>query len=392
MPFVRLDSVKESIYWTFRSWKEGYRLPTTEKAWTPAYDPDQLMDDANNTERLWMFLADFFASRGYFLYQRTPNSFKTFPTTKEAEGEDQYPFGRRFYFDSRIDACFDTIFGVRNWAARDRLGREVIIRMASASDSSPSELEIFRRLNSPHARADPRNHTLPVLDFIVYDGLTFVVLPRWGLPLAEWHFGTVEQVLHFVKSMFEGIAFLHENRIAHRDILEQNMVANTVVNSLNCSWIDVNKLYEVAVVRYGFIDFGASAIFPLDTDIESEKVLIPRFMAAGVAYIGLQDGISNPFKDDILSLANILERLSRHIEGLVPEIGPFFDFILRENRANPPPASLILERLRQIQAGLTAQQLEQAPPGLFWRKGVIVRKHSHRNFDQIPATDEDVVQ
>ena len=54
-------------------------------------------------------------------------------------------------------------------------------RLVSFPGSESEELQIYRRLNTPESRKDSRNHTLPVLAWLQYSGLTFVVLPRYGL-------------------------------------------------------------------------------------------------------------------------------------------------------------------------------------------------------------------
>jgi hypothetical protein len=51
--------------------------------------------------------------------------------------------------------------------------------LSLVSGSKPSqELAIYQRLNEPQARKDPRNHTLPVIDYLAFNELTFVVVPR----------------------------------------------------------------------------------------------------------------------------------------------------------------------------------------------------------------------
>lgn len=53
-------------------------------------------------------------------------------------------------------------------------------RLVSFSGEESDELKIYRLLNTPQARNDPRNHTVPVVDWIEYNGLTFVVSPRYA--------------------------------------------------------------------------------------------------------------------------------------------------------------------------------------------------------------------
>ena len=41
------------------------------------------------------------------------------------------------------------------------------------------ELRIFRLLNSPSMRTNPRNATIPVLEFLEFHGWTFIVMPAY---------------------------------------------------------------------------------------------------------------------------------------------------------------------------------------------------------------------
>lgn len=50
-------------------------------------------------------------------------------------------------------------------------------RLISGREPS-DEWKIFERLNTKGARADPRNNSIHVLEYIHFDGLIFVVMPR----------------------------------------------------------------------------------------------------------------------------------------------------------------------------------------------------------------------
>lgn len=54
------------------------------------------------------------------------------------------------------------------------------LRLISGREPS-DELRIFQRLNTKEARADPRNHSIHVLEYIAFDGLIFIVMPRYAI-------------------------------------------------------------------------------------------------------------------------------------------------------------------------------------------------------------------
>jgi hypothetical protein len=89
--------------------------------------------------------------------------------------------------------CLDDPQNPRAWPARDREGREVFIKLVicvasislsltwyravSALHETP-ELQTLKRLQSDDLRNDPRNHTIPILEWIEAFGTTFIVMPR----------------------------------------------------------------------------------------------------------------------------------------------------------------------------------------------------------------------
>jgi serine/threonine protein kinase len=60
---------------------------------------------------------------------------------------------------------------------------------------------------------------------------------------------------------------LHENRISHRDILEQNFVINAFGHRM--PEVPSKPLRAAKDVRHAYIDFGESLIFPMSTDADS---------------------------------------------------------------------------------------------------------------------------
>ncbi|KAF8149336.1 hypothetical protein B0H34DRAFT_733314 [Crassisporium funariophilum] len=152
------------------------------------------------------------------------------------------------------------------YAARDSQGRDVVIKIVSGRTPT-NELRVLQALNTPKARADPRNHTIHVLDFIYFDGVAFVVMPRWPAAFNP-DFGMVKEMLHLMDVILETFDYLHENRIAHCDFLPQNLGIN-VINDRRCDFM-LGMRYS-SVVRYALYDFGFSLMYPHDTILEDVR-------------------------------------------------------------------------------------------------------------------------
>ncbi|KAG2004480.1 other/AgaK1 protein kinase [Coprinopsis cinerea AmutBmut pab1-1] len=197
----------------------------------------------------------------------------------------------------------------------------------------------------------------------------FVVTPRWGYSFVGLPFTTAEQLFILADQLLEGLVFLHEKRIAHRDIAPQNTVLNSLFE--RGTRHDPNDIRGPSNARYAFIDFDASSIFPMETDIQT--VVQDREMRIGAHILDLEEGKSNPFTDDVLILVDTLQYPVRVLERAIPEIGPFFDEILK-NKAGPNfriTAVSVLEELRRIRSKLTQEQLNQLPEGRLWQDGHI---------------------
>ncbi|TFK31819.1 hypothetical protein BDQ12DRAFT_639562 [Crucibulum laeve] len=370
---IQLESLRERIVWTFRSWRANYPVPLDMDRWKIVETEDgdeEFWEDVRVKIRTWEFLAPFFASRGYLLYQSDPSNISSVypaPTTDtRPHFESKFPYARRVYTEDREN---EFAMAPRVWAARDTLGRDVVIRLISGRIPS-DELKIFQRLNTPEVRADPRNHSIYALDYVCFDGLTFVVMPMWGDAFSP-DFHTVREIMHFTDAFLEGLDFLHEHRIAHCDLLPQN----TGMNVLYVSYAAyVTGLRDPSVSHYAIFDFGWSLIYPYDTVLEDVEVLGHcRFPIRGLP---TPSGPCNPFAFDVISLGIMLQRWVRHIEGIVPDIGPFFDSMVDSDTTQRFTARQALLHFRNIYSRLSLSQLNSLVTGQFWDEGHVQTKTS----------------
>ncbi|KIM47407.1 hypothetical protein M413DRAFT_439078 [Hebeloma cylindrosporum] len=319
--------------------------------------------------KCWTFLKPYFSSHGYTLYcgvHRDPWDTLAEPLPKAAENP-QHPYGRRAYKTDK-----DGLFGVRCgrvWAARDDRGHDVVIKLICNSDNPTNEYKILQYLNEEGVRADPRNHTIPVLEFLTVKDYIFAIMPRWDEAfLAD--FGTVVELMHCFEQLLECFEFLHEHRIFHGDFQDQNAGLNIVAHSYKYFALG---LRDPAVARYAVYDFGNSQRYSRNVSVRDFRAT-PWYNFQNVLRIKAPTGAFNPFALDVLSFALVLQRRVRHIENIIPAIGPYFDRLILTDDAERPTAHEALVEFRQILSQTTSSQLSEKVTTLFWEDGKVVAK------------------
>ncbi|KAG6851755.1 hypothetical protein C0991_006432, partial [Blastosporella zonata] len=65
---IHVDGILGSIYWTLRLWQNNYPIVDDFQQWQMAYDDPNWRTARIAINLKWLFLRDFFASRGYLLY------------------------------------------------------------------------------------------------------------------------------------------------------------------------------------------------------------------------------------------------------------------------------------------------------------------------------------
>ncbi|TRM59175.1 hypothetical protein BD626DRAFT_572768 [Schizophyllum amplum] len=163
-------------------------------------------------EKWWIARRPWLASLGYKLRPRYQPGWKPswYGTNRlRLTAEDGYaPFSRGV-----LDAT--------------RLSDGTVVMMKRVPKSiSPGEVELTVMLNSPPQLSDPRNHCVPLYDVLQVpddDDIQIMVLP-----LLRGHanppFDTVGEAIHCFRQVIQCVQFLHENKIAHRDIHVLNIM------------------------------------------------------------------------------------------------------------------------------------------------------------------------
>ncbi|KAI0637719.1 hypothetical protein C8Q77DRAFT_1087476 [Trametes polyzona] len=222
-----------------------------------------------------------------------------------------------------------------------------------------SESSITDYLNSDELRNDPRNCTVPVVDRFpdpIDSDACLLVMPFLRY-IDSPDFANVEDVLQCGKTLLEGLVFLHQHRIAHRDCGYKNIMMDAselypqghhpiLLDDLP----DVSKrapvLYHArSKVKYYFIDFGISSKNQTTvTGRDSTDKTVPEF-SDHVPY--------DPFKVDIYLLGNVFTKCFLKFRNL-DIVEPLVARMKQHKPSDRPTAQEVFEEWQAIAARTSA--------------------------------------
>ncbi|KAJ7156503.1 hypothetical protein C8R43DRAFT_1065410 [Mycena crocata] len=267
------------------------------------------------SELYWFDCCPFLHSAGYKL---RPKFYPGFVATKE-------PSPMLFGDELTTTHMRTTIMD----AVRIPDDRKVMLKRISKT-THPFEIEIATLFGSPAATNDPRNHCIPILDVLqdpVDADKQIIVMPRF-INFDRPIFDTVGEVVACFQQIFEGILYMHENFVAHRDCGRLNVLldpsdlfpygthpVNDWANSANDGFAS-HTTRTACWPRYYIIDFGLSRRYdpalgpPLEDIIYAADKTPPEHAGNAQA--------CNPFPTDIYLLGNLLRREFIGSDWLLP--------------------------------------------------------------------------
>ncbi|KAI0365113.1 hypothetical protein BV20DRAFT_784326 [Pilatotrama ljubarskyi] len=209
------------------------------------------------------------------------------------------------------DFCEDAVV-LNVYATRLADGSLVAIKIVKRGSQ---EVQISRYLSSfPH----PCNHSVAVYDVFddpLNDSSSLMVM-QYLRPYNDPELTMIGDVVEFVTQMLEGLAFLHEHRVAHRDIAPLNIMMDgrpLYPGGHHPVWRDSSPdvLHELTPllriehpVKYFYVDFGLSVHFQPDSSTlvlgdVGRDAEVPE-LSSTVPY--------DAFKADIYALGNLFDK------------------------------------------------------------------------------------
>ncbi|KAJ7583430.1 hypothetical protein C8J56DRAFT_1096620 [Mycena floridula] len=236
----------------------------------------------------------------------------------------------------------------------DKNKRDVIFKRIYGN-----ELKVLQYLNAPEMRANPMNRTIPVLEFITHDTLTFAAMPRYweGALGGLWaDFADVRQLMHACQHLCEGLVFLHEHRIVHGDIDGRNTAFNAIADPLDEH--PTGLLDPISKTEFVFLDFGMSSIYSIDADLDNVAPVqvIYNFPNLPPPAPPLPEHC-NLFRADVLNLANCLQHIVRVAQNIIPELIPFFEEYTSQNMGAKLSARKMLDAFQTMYANIPQEKL-----------------------------------
>ncbi|KAL5492972.1 hypothetical protein ACEPAI_4420 [Sanghuangporus weigelae] len=241
-------------------------------------------------------------------------------------------------------------------AVRVSDGTKVAIkRLARQCD----ELSILEYLTSEEMLHDPRNNTVPLLDVISEDAdpYAFIVMPLL-INFTFLPYTSVEEVVDFMRQMLEGLSFLHEKNVAHRDCSTLNIMMDGTrvfprgfhpgapnLEYTGKGFAHPRRRRDASGVKYYFTDFGISSHF--DENDTYRLVMGQDCLDRNLPEL-YQDDPYDPFAVDVFLLGNVFKYvLVKQYEGL-SFLAPLSDAMTRQDPSSRPTAHESLRLLHDI--------------------------------------------
>ncbi|KAL1942080.1 hypothetical protein VTO73DRAFT_6610 [Trametes versicolor] len=274
----------------------------------------------------WLSYDSWFQTHGILLY---PLSRRWFPPEDQPQ-DPVLPFAHCLSWKGEkiLGLGLQTRFGY----GQDFSGRDVFIKIIEKG-STEHAINSYLLENGDLFQGDQFPSVLPpvaVLDSP--HGFSFLVMPLWNSSIQIRHnFVTVRDVMKLVRCLLAGLTFLHDHKIAHRDINHTNVLMNCYSPALDDYWArDMlrDHIQTSGHVEYALFDFNLSVQFPADADIRT--VRLPSCEAwRGALMFHPTDAIMgqpeyNPFPFDVACLGNLLLYHFATIVPVVPPLAPLF--------------------------------------------------------------------
>ncbi|KAH9971414.1 kinase-like domain-containing protein [Lactifluus volemus] len=256
--------------------------------------------------------------------------------------------------------------------------RPVMLKRLPPEEEGLYELDINKIFSTASLSLSPRNHCVPLLDVIrLPDDPPIVVNPLLR-PFYDPRLQTFGEFVTFFSQICEGVQFMHENNIAHRNCTAGNIMldpSNMYPNSFHPADIKRSKDFRRKAKRYSrtwrpsrylLVDFGLSRLYlpangpPLDDPVQGGDKSAPEHQNRGIR--------CNPFPTDVYYLGNLIREdyiqvyhflslLKKSKYGGFAFIKPLIADMVQEDPTKRPTMDEVVARFADIRSKLSTWKL-----------------------------------
>ncbi|CAL1706289.1 unnamed protein product [Somion occarium] len=308
-------------------------------------------DQLGLAEVYWRDRQVWLEAQGYMLRPRYHPNWV--PSWKDKSNPDLFRIE-----DSRTLGKGDRVID----ATRISDGQMVMLKRIS-TQAHPFEVEITKYFSTEPLSSHPRNHSVPLIDVLRVpdeDDTVILVMPllhRYETP----RFLTVGECVEFFRQIFEGLQFMHQCHVAHRDCMNLNIMMDpkplfpdmyhpiSVRMKKDLSGTAKHYTRTAHPVKYYFIDFGISRKYspdnphPLEPPIRGGDKTVPEFQRSHQP--------RDPFPTDIYYLGNLIREDFLETIG-VEFMAPLVADMMQADPSKRPTIDEVVQRFEDIRRSL----------------------------------------
>jgi len=307
-----------------------------------------------NSEVWWRDRYHDIEARGYELRSRYHPNWQ--PSWKEL-GQD--------FFNAEDGQA--TISRATMNAVRIEDGRPVMLKKVLPAEG-PHELLITQLFSSPGLKRHPKNHCVPLLDLVDLshirpDGRKLMVMPLLR-PFKNPSFQTYGEFVAFFMQICEGLQFMHERNVAHRDCTVNNIMfdpSGMFPEGYHPVQLDRRPNFKGRAKRYSrterppryyLIDFGLSRRY------SSRNVMDAPLRGGDRSAPEHQRGWRcNPFQTDIYYLGNLIRDTFMNKYNGFEFMSGLVNAMTNESPAMRPRIEEVIEKFDGIRRSLSIIKL-----------------------------------
>lgn len=311
-------------------------------------------DKRSEAEERWVSFQPYLLSKGYRLRARYQPDWV--PSWK---GTSIKPLHCEDSLDSIPIRVLD--------ATRIQDGKQVKLKMVitpQEGGEGEHEYALLKYFSEQPLKDDPANHVVPCLDDFPIPGVDsgqFVVMPLLS-PYKLVQFCNLAEVQNLLEQLFEGLLFMHQNNVAHRDIAPTNIMmdarhlfAEPFHPFYQDHSLDAKRVIQPRYsrtekgVRYYFIDFGYSTWFQ-NPNMHRTAVGVDAREAAPEQKTGLP---YDPFAADVYQLGKMIHDDIIPITNSLKFVLPLVRKMIREVPTERPTLEQARDQMNTAFIGLS---------------------------------------